>query len=254
MPYVPPKPVAKGIPAITSMGATGGAGQFTAIDNSPAIAALVEQVGNIQYYVSGANGTAQKEAGSMTALMNGQMKQLSNINSTLKQIADKAIEQGATITGAANSITQAIGTLSGVLTEIGVQHAYQVADQINHNEFQETATNTARKEANKGKIEVQQTDYKAKVEKGVKNIGTLQSVAKVAGTVNSLVSNAAGTAVNFAKGWLADTTIGKAVLDRIAKTKTWIAQSEAEAKAKLEAIDKKAKADVAEKSGEPPGP
>jgi hypothetical protein len=235
------------------MGATGGSGVFTAFDNSPAIAGLTVQVSDISYFVTGANGAAAKIPGSMTNLMAGQVNALNSIQSTLTSIADKVTGNATSMTDAAASIQQAISTLSGVLTELAVQHALQVADQVEHNEFQQTATNVARKEAGKEKIEVPPADYKEKVKKGVSNITTIQGVAKVAGTANSIITNVAGTAQSFITSYLADTGIGKYVLEKIAKTKLWMKQSEAEAKAKIKAIEDKAKADQA-KTGETPGP
>lgn len=249
MPFIPPT-ITKGIPAANNVLSGTTNGTIVTYDPSPSLDAIQKQIANIAYYVSGAGTAATNEPGSMTAIMSDQAKQLNAINATLAAIFNTGKDVPATTTGGVGSLISSIDKLNSTLVELTAQHALQVADQVNHNEFVEQTTNTARKEAGKEEIKVADADYKAKVQKGVTNIGTVQAVTKVAGIAGGIVSNAANTAVSLAESYIADTTIGKFVLTKIAQAKAWAKQTQADADAKVAEIQKAADTSNQSKSGQ----
>jgi hypothetical protein len=262
MPFIPalksPVTIDEAVKVPITVTLTTGTGSATVLgatfDPTLPLNAIEMQLSQLQYYVSGAGGAASKESGSMTAIMADQAKQLNAINTTLTQLASKALGSETNITSAANTVAQAIASLTGVITEIGVQHALQVATEVSHTQFQETATNTARKEANKPDIVAQDSDIKAKVQKNVTQIANIQGITKIAGIAGNITSTAATTAQNYLTTWLADTSIGKAVLQKIAAGKAWIKQTEIDAEAALKKNSVDANTSATTKSQNTPAP
>jgi len=246
MPYVPFVP-SPGIPIVTPMGATGGAGTFTAIDYSASVAQIGVQLSQIQYYLSGGPaGAAMLEQGSLPNLMGQTAKSLANIDSALQTLVLGNNKQvGAQLSGA-NSVQSSLSTIAGLLTTMIAMQQMSLADQIKHNEFQETATNTARQEQDptKAPIGVPSATLVAKIQDATKNIATIQSIAGGAGIATGLATDALAQGASLAKNLVASTGVGQTIIGYGTQVKSYIATQVAdiEAAAKKKQIEAEAAA------------
>ena len=165
--------------------------------------------------------------------------------------AKKQLETGTAITKAATDICASIDKVTGMLNGITVLQALSVADQTGHNEFQEQATNTARKEAGKEPIAPKDDDIKAKVQKRVTQITNIQGITKVAGIAGDYLNNAVSTAGTIVKGYLEDTAAGQYVIQKVAAFKKYVKQLETDSELKIEQANKQS--DVSSTTKNPGG-
>lgn len=257
MPYIPFTPV-PAIPVVTPMGATGGAGTFTAFDYTGTITAVGTQLTQIQYYLSGGPaGAAMLEDGSLPNLLAKSAKSLANIDAALQTLilgGNEAV--GAQLSGA-NSVQSSLSTIAGLLTTMIAMQQMSLADQIKHNEFQEQATNVARKEQdpNKPPISVPSSTLTSKIQDATKNIATIQSTAGAAGIATGLATDALAQGTTIAKDLVASTGIGQTIIGYGTQIKSYIATQKADitAAAKANSISSKKDATIlAAKTGTSP--
>jgi hypothetical protein len=134
-----------GIPITTPMGATGGAGLFTAIDNSLELGAISVELATIAAALTTIITVNEAKYWGTTALVvpGSPAASLANISSQLANLNDTMID----IQKGQSALTGAIGELSSAMKQqslgasrLETLQAMAVADQIETNRFQKTET------------------------------------------------------------------------------------------------------------------
>ena len=129
-----------GIPIQTPMGATGGAGIFTAIDNSAEFGTIAAELATISANLTTMISLNQSTYWGSSALLvpGSPAASLANISSSLADIKELLIvmkDKQVDLQGSLNALTNAVQAQTQVHTNVQSLTAMMVADQIRINDF-----------------------------------------------------------------------------------------------------------------------
>jgi hypothetical protein len=216
------------IPAIPTpsgnFGAISGGGVQTELDYTNTLGALGVQLQQIQYYLSGGpGGIASNELGSLTNILMKSSASLAGIEAALQALVIGDIEDtGASLSGA-NSIQQSLSTVAGLLTTMIAMQQMQMAATMQHQEFVEQTTNTARQEDNKPAITPKSEDYIKKIQTASTGVANIATISAASGAATALAGDALTAGATYAKNLILSTDLGAAMLVKAKEIKTYVA-------------------------------
>jgi hypothetical protein len=259
MPFIPyvPVPTAPVVPTGT-MGATAGGGVQSSLDHSLAIASVGKQLEQIQFYLSGGpGGVATTESGSLTNVLMRSSASLASIDGALQLLVVGSNKQVGSALSGANSVQQSLSTVAGLLTTMIAMQQMQMAATMQHQEFIEQTTNTARAEDNKPPIVPKTDDYIKKVQNASTGVANIASISAATGTATALAGDALKAGATYAKNLIASTDLGAAMILKAKEVETFIAsKADAAAQTAQATLDSKtahaSKAERSAKAGELP--
>jgi len=169
----------------------------------------------IQAALNGGAGGQDVQPGSISAIGGATGKTLAEIKGDLNQLHVSVDKLSTAVLQAADIVNKAITASTGFqATALAIQQM-ALADQIKHNQFVQTTTNTTRTEANLPIVEVKDDAYTKQVSGAATDVGTLTAQATAGNLITSAVTNAATTAVGLGKTLLASTSTGADLLAQI---------------------------------------
>lgn len=215
-PFVP----TPAVPAVTPMGATGGAGTFTAFDYTGLITAVGLQLQAIQTALNGAGGTDTAVPGSLLSIMAETKNQLTEVNKGIAEISKLMATQTAAMSGLAAAVEKATGNYVSMAASSQALQALALSETIKHNEFQVQVVNTSRAEADPtgagGKpITVLPQAITARLTDSVSNIVSITGQITSGGYVTQAITEGSTAALTIAKGYISDTTLGASLLSKM---------------------------------------
>jgi len=256
MPFIVFTPV----PAIPTpsgtFGAISGGGAQTELDYTNTLGALGVQLQQIQYYLSGGpGGIAATEPGSMLNSLLNSAHSLANIDSALQTLVLGNNKQvGAQLSGA-NSVQSSLSTIAGLLTTMIAMQQMSMSAQMNHQQFVEQTTNTARTEDGKLPVAVKQEAFVEKVKTSSLGIANISAISTASGVAQGIATDALSAGTNIAKNLVASTDIGQNLISSGTKMKAWVntqvADIEAVAQLKKKEAEAKALKLKAQQGGAP---
>jgi len=221
MPYIAPIPAVvdptMGGTAIKYPGVLAGQtnGTVFTFDHSPPLANIALQLSAIQSALNGGpGGTSAREPGTLLYFLANSAGSLSDISKCLNLLITGNNEAvGAALNGA-HSVQSSLSTIAGLMSTMIAMQQMSLADQIKHNEFQETATNVARQEQdpNKPPITVPPTSVTTKIKDATSNIATIQSTASAAGVATTIATDALSSGADIAKNLVSATDVGQTLI------------------------------------------
>lgn len=136
-----------GLVYTTPMGATGGAGTFTAVDNSAELGAIAIALEEIAATLLALNLNLQATFGPGAALVPGTVaNSLKGVSDILAPLTSTLADIKNSSAGPQTALTLVAGHLAGINSTLHSAHAVQsgqAADQIFHNSYQRAATDAA---------------------------------------------------------------------------------------------------------------
>lgn len=195
-----------GIQIATPMGATGGAGVFTAIDHTLDFAALTNQVAaiNIQLIQDSVLNETMLWGTPALAVPGSPASSLANSAKMLAEIADTltAMRRNQdTLSSTLNELSSSVKLLSSAASRMENLQSMAVADQIAMNQFQKSETVAALKRNNIEPASL--PDFETTLKEVVKSSTTMHGLAEF----QSFSQNIATKAFDTAKDWISTTYI-----------------------------------------------
>jgi hypothetical protein len=222
MPFIPAIPPTSTEPAkaIPFPGVLGGytTGTITTFDPTLPLQAIAVQLQQIQGALNGGEAGAEASIpGSLLAILNSSQQSLASIDISLLSLRKDGLDALLAVTDQTNSVQQSIATIASMMSLDIALKQMALADQIKHNQFVQTTTNTSRQESFKTPIEVSPDNFQKQASGATKDMATISAQAWTGSAVLSTISQAATGALTIGQGWLADTAIGQDILKRISK-------------------------------------
>jgi hypothetical protein len=194
-----------GIQIATPMGATGGAGVFTAIDHTLDFAALTNQVAAINIQLIQDSVQAETFWGPPALAIPGSpAASLANSAKMLAEIADTltAMRRNQdTLSSTLNELSSSVKLLSSAASRMENLQSMAVADQIAMNQFQKSETVAALKRNNIEPASL--PDFETTLKEVVKSSTTMHGLAEFQSFSQSIATKAFDTA----KDWISTTYI-----------------------------------------------
>jgi hypothetical protein len=224
MPYIPYIPA----PALATPGTLSGTGIASTVvtyDPSLPLNAIAKELNQVAFYLAGGIAAgATVEPGSMPALMSDISSSNATMASYLKDIRDESAKISLAIVTASDAITQAASTLTALSAIQLATQQLAVADQIHHNNFNETAVNVARAENSSpdhplAPVAVTPDSLQKSVSTGIGNILNIQSQTFASGHITSALGFVATTGQGLATKALGQTELGKDIMAKYAALK-----------------------------------
>ena len=184
-----------GIPIQTPMGATGGAGVFTAIDNSAELTAIAAAI------------TAQTTA--QTIQLERIQATLANLVAAVGAVADHA--QGSS--KALSDVNSAIGGMQTAMHESVATQQIATANQVKKNNFDMAVTKQGL--AKNGEEEPPQPTLKEQIKESVKDGLTMHAITKAEGFITQKITDA----VTDIQKWILESEVYQSVTAWVKKQK-----------------------------------
>lgn len=213
-----------GVPIQTPMGATGGAGTFTAIDNGAELTAIATAIGT-----SSAALIAEIERLRFT---------IASATTALTSIA----ENTKTTAGAVSDINSAIGSLSTAVHDASSTAQIAAANQVKKNNFDMAVTKQGL--AKNGEEEPKQPPLKEQIKESVKDGMEMHSESKAAGFVTQKITDG----IADIQKWITESEVYQGISSWIKRQKDTVVS------AITPAGPKKTATDAAAAAGTPPIP
>jgi hypothetical protein len=246
MPVFPhvPAPVAPLVPTGT-FGAVSGGGLQSTPDYSVHLNLLCKQLESIQFALNGGPATDSVIPGSLLVILSEIKNQISTLNTTIGDQGKLITNLNSSLAGIAISIDKASSTYASLSGQQLALQALNLSETITHNEFQTQVVNVSRAEASPAgspaaepiKVTPQMTTTRLtdSVSKIVQITGQITS----GGFATTAIAEGGAAAIQLAKGYVSDTTIGANMLAKMQSyetaSKLWYADFEAQSKARIEA-------------------
>jgi hypothetical protein len=195
-----------GIPISTPMGATGGAGVFTAIDHTLDFTALTSQVAAINIQMIQESVLYETKYWGTPALVvpGSPASSLANSAKMLAEIADTltAMRRNQdTLSSTLNELSSSLKLLSSAAARMENLQSMAVADQISMNQFQKTETVAALKRNNIDPAPL--PEFKTTLKEVVTGATTMHGLAEFQSFSQSITNKA----FEAAKDWISTTYI-----------------------------------------------
>jgi len=258
MPFIVFTPI-PAIPVPTgTFGAVSGGGLQNSLDYTNTLGALGVQLQQIQYYLSGGpGGVATAESGSLTNVLMRSAASLASIDSALQLLVVGSNKQVGSALSGANSVQQSLSTIAGLLTTMIAMQQMTMSANMQHQQFIEQTTNTAREEDNKPAITPKSEDYIKKIQTASTGVANIATISAASGTATALAGDALKSGATYAKNLIASTDLGSHMILKAKEVETYIAtKADAAAQTAQATLDSKTaqakKAERSAKAGEPP--
>jgi len=207
------------VTVVTSVLPIGGTGTYTITDTTGAAIAL--QTLELEK-LFGPAGVTGANAGGLTSQAAATAVNTLALNNKID-----------TLIGKFNEVTTAIGNINkgqeDILTALANAHLTAVktqviqtmsfAAQVDHNKFQQKATNSALRDAGKPEIKVEPEELKADTLKMVQTVSTINAQVSATSLVIDTVTSYVSQGLTIAQGWIAQSEFGKFVKNYFQRAK-----------------------------------
>jgi hypothetical protein len=195
-----------GIPITTPMGATGGAGTFTAINHGPDLLAISNQVAaiNIQLIQDSVLNETMLWGTPALAVPGSPASSLANSAKMLAEIADTLTvmrRNQDTLSSTLNELSSSVKLLSSSASRMENLQSMAISDQISMNQFQKSETVAALKRNNIEPAPL--PTFEATLKEVVTGATTMHGLAEFQSFSQSITTKA----FNTAKDWISTTYI-----------------------------------------------
>ena len=231
MAYTPPV-VIPSVPVVTPMGATGGAGTFTAFDYSNHLNAIILELNKLNYNLS---SISTAEPGSVMAQMSltntnlqDSLKQYATLTDSLQKLAGSLTSMNKTMT----IQTTGLANISSTLTKQLVVSETATMDQVKNNQLTQAIAKQAQIDAGKTPVVITPEAFLARVESSVNDILSFRAVTFAVGVVTQAVNDTITTAYTTSVTWAAQTAAGQWITTTYLETELFITKIFSPEKAK----------------------
>jgi hypothetical protein len=221
MAYTPPV-VIPSVPVSTPMGATGGAGTFTAFDYSLHLNAIIKELNQLNYNLSSISAA---EPGSVMAQMS---LTNTNLKDTLSQYT-KMTDTFRDLTGAVTSMNKTLTDSNTGMANIATTMTKQLVvtetatmDQIKNNQLTQEIAKQAQIDAGKTPVVITPEAFLTRVEQAVNDVLQFRAVSFAVGVVTQAINDTITTAYTTSLTWAAQTAAGQWITTTYAQTEIFI--------------------------------
>jgi hypothetical protein len=221
MAYIPPV-VIPSVPVVTPMGATGGAGTFTAFDYSLHLNAIIKELNQLNYNLSSISAA---EPGSVMAQMS---LTNTNLKDTLSQYT-KMTDTFRDLTGAVTSMNKTLTDSNTGMANIATTMTKQLVvtetatmDQIKNNQLTQEIAKQAQIDAGKTPVVITPEAFLTRVEQAVNDVLQFRAVSFAVGVVTQAINDTITTAYTTSLTWAAQTAAGQWITTTYAQTEIFI--------------------------------
>jgi|APCry1669192806_1035432.scaffolds.fasta_scaffold02970_9 hypothetical protein len=200
-----------GTPITTPMGATGGAGAFTAIDNTVELTAIATAIEGVSSTMIAQN-----------ALLIGQLKLMQITLEALQNSTSRAADNVTKIAGATSNLNSAIGGVSTAVTDaISTQQA-AAASQIKKNNFDIALTKRSLSANGQQEVLTQVESDTSDVKSQIKQEVTDGFIIHTETQAQNIISKKISDSVNNIEDWIASSAVYQTTEQYFKDAKGWL--------------------------------
>lgn len=224
MAYTPPALPIQAVAVPTPMGATGGAGTFTAYDYSLHLNAIIYELNQINYNLS---SVSTAEPGSVMAQMS---LTNTNLKDSLKQYGTM-VETMQKLTGSITSMnktmtvqTTGLANISTTLTKQLVVSETATIDQIKNNQLTQAIAKQAQIDAGKTPVVITPEAFLTRVEQAVNDVLSFRAIAFAANLITQAINDTITSAYTTSVTWVGQTAAAQWITTTYLETEIFVVE------------------------------